>query len=194
MMLNIFASLLCLLMSTAGIVFLRACWRKSSKIHRLYRIAAWAMLCLSLVAWSFLFGAEFGLVVALSVPALAAWVSISFGIERKKKQHISGNTSTTSPATSAQIPSKGKTWRKFLIFVIAGPLAVVSLCFVTIEFVRFIPAERATQMVIGAFLYPTLLGLASYWVCYNNKPLRDGGILLGASILSALHLFAAQIL
>lgn len=197
-MMTIFASLLCLLMSTAGIAFLRLSWRKETPKHFVIRMSGWGILLAALISWSFLFGAEFGFVLAFCIPAIIAWIAIALNAETRpskptQKTSKSERQSKNGNTPNASVSGQSSVIRKILLFIAAGPWAVVALCLISLSLVHLLPLGRGTQMVFVAFLYPMLLGIASYWICYNNKPLRDAGILFGAAALSSLHLFSAQI-
>lgn len=174
----------CLLPLAAGMWLLRTAWRRTDKRARFFRYAAWASFFISLIGWSRLVGVEFGLVIGLACLSLGAWIACALNAEIREPA-----TKTQPKTPQTPTPEPNRRLQKWGMFFVSGPLNIISLCFISMAVSHALPISQTSQMITAALLYPTLIGIAVFYILVNRKPLRDALTLTGLAVVSGLYLF-----
>lgn len=170
--------------SGAGVLY--AAWRKrfAGKTFALW--GGWVLLLLAMFAWTRATGAEFGVVLGLTAPAMAAWLFVLAGAMRRRPYRAHGRIRETPPA-----PVSSRRWlHHVLLLVLAAPLAAASATLLALALSALLPWSELNRTVAAVFLMPVLWGAAAAWVCGDRKTGRPVAALVLAGGLSALALFA----
>lgn len=143
----------------------------------------WLTAFACLWGWGQIRGAEFGATYWFIFLALVAWGTIFFN------RTVSPENAMNRPYRN-QFVSIKKIVKSFATFFLAGPLALVSSCLLTILVSSWLPMERANQLVLAAFIFPVLWALVSFWICATQKRLLPGSAVSLAAIVSGVLLFS----
>ena len=175
--------LLLVLALTAGagsVLSLRLAWRRKGTGNTLLVLAGWSALLVSMLLWTRLQGAEFGVSFALAWLVLCAAAPLLLNREFRPPQP------DTPIALASAATSTGQKW---LTFIGAGPAGLLATIPLTLMLTMLTPLSRVNQMAIAAVLFPTLWGLAAYGVSAGDNPGRDTVILIVVGALSTGVLF-----
>ena len=168
-----------LLTGAAGVALLRYCWRRPGPRHMAALLAAWSLLGISLGAWVFTYGVEFGASFALAWLTLCGFATVAVGTRWRAP-------AATAATVGNDTSSAG--WHKWLTFLAAGPIAGVAACPLTLLLTRLLPMVIADQVAVGVVLFPLLWASLSYWSVYSVRPARNT-LLLGALAGACAALF-----
>lgn len=171
-----------LLLCCAGVGTLRAAWRRPQLPWRWAAAAGWLLLALSLYSGALAWGWEFG-----ASYMLAALSLVAVGILLANSERRPALAERKAGANSAQGGSSAA--HKWLLFLVAGPLAAVASCQLTLLLVLLLPGDEIGSMAVAAVLFPLAWALLAFYACYQNKPSRLGCGLLLAAVLSSLALY-----
>lgn len=172
-------------LSLAGIAGLFHSWRQRSPKALWARRSGWVLLALSVVLWVWAHNPEFGVTFGLFVPALGAWLIIAASADSRP----SNGGAQTQPKQRLKLPGLGPFAKQLLIFVLAIPLAAVATALVSIAVTDWLPWQRVNSLPLGILLMPVLWGLASYWVCADQRLFRPTLTLIIAGLIAAAYLF-----
>lgn len=176
------------LLTLGGVGLLHASWRSLFPDHRkLLVFNGWLMLLLALVLWIESSGAEFGTVLGLCVPALAAWLlTVSTARTRQRKARRPRDESGTGSALDDKRLSRR---RHLLLFVLSVPVAAVAATLLTVALAELLPGSELGRTVLVGFVMPPLWGLLAWWFCATptiTRTLLKVGV---PSLAAALFLF-----
>lgn len=131
--------------------------------------------------WAQRVGIEFAVIYTLLTLTFTAWITTTSGVEFRAVKH-------THPALPRQFLNTSNT-HKVATFFVAGPLTVVTACLVTIALASLLPITLNEQLVMGAFVYPLLIAVTTYWLCSSDRLVRNGLLLFATSGASGAYLF-----
>ncbi|RLQ23357.1 hypothetical protein DWB85_02045 [Seongchinamella sediminis] len=169
-----------LLLCCAGVTTLRAAWRRPQIRWRWAAGAGWLLLALSLYSGALAWGWEFGSSYLLAAISLVAVVVLLANSERRPPgvERTAGGMEGSSSAL-----------HKWSLFLVAGPLAGIASCQLTLLLVLLLPGGEIGSMAAAAVLFPVAWALLAFYTCYLDKPARLGTGLLLAALMSSLALY-----
>ena len=168
---------------------LRLGWRGTQPRARLLVVIGWVLLVLGMLVWSRAEGAEFGVSFSLALWSLIAWCVIAVGAKYRTAKTANKTPADSNTDDNARLLSATGTGQKWFTFIVAGPLALVTTCLVTVVLARLLPVDIGTQMVSAAFLFPVLWAVAAVYYCASDLNRRNAQILVIAGLLSGAWLF-----
>ena len=131
--------------------------------------------------WAQRVGIEFAVVFTFLTLTFTAWITTTSGVEFRAVKH-------TPPALPKQFLNTSST-HKVATFIVAGPLTLVTACLVTIALASLLPIERNEQLIMGAFGYPLLIAVTTYWLCISDRLVRNSLLLFATNGASGAYLF-----
>lgn len=168
-------------------ILLRLCWQKKGSSWLALRLTGWGALLTCAAVWSSSVGPEFGIAFSFLTFSVSAWAMVGLNsqfrarkLERKKMENKVNKKLEIRDYKIAY---------KIGIFFTAGPLTIICTAFLSITLCSFLPLEKGNIMVTTALLYPVVFAIASYIICMNRRPLRDGIFMASSASLSAAYLF-----
>ena len=181
MFINTLLAWLPLVLSAGAIIALRTGWRKPSYRHRMMMPVASLLVVAAIKLWAQRVGIEFAVVYTFLTLTFTAWLTTTSGVTFKAVKR-------TPPALPKQFLHTSST-HKVVTFIVAGPLTLVAACLVTIALASLLPIARNEQLIMGAFVYPLLIAVTTYWLCSSDRLVRKGLLLLATSGASGAYLF-----
>lgn len=167
-----------------SIFALRTAWRRKGFGNHLMVAGGWAMLLLATFLWCRIFGTEFGISYSLAWFATCAVFAVLFNREYSEP--------LVSTSSCAKTDNSG-TGRKWLRFIAAGPVALVSCVPLTLLFTLLLPLERVSQMALASVLFPVLWALGAYWSSARDNPGRVILLFIAAGLASKVCLILLDI-
>ena len=169
------------LLGIFGLLGLRRSWRHANR--QSWRFGGWLLLLISTGAWIRGLGPEFGITLSLTTLTLLALVLVIANQDRRPP--------VRRPARAAAGPSLAETslGHKAATFLVAGVLAGVSTCMLTVALTPFLPTSTANQMATAAMAFPVLWGVAAFAVCLVRRPGLSAISLSLTAVAAALYLY-----
>lgn len=171
------------LLSLLGVSALYGSWRRLVP-RRFGTPLGWACLGISFVPWVHASNAEFGVVYGFLAAAVSAWLIVAFTHEARRRED-----EPRPAARPVRVDPRG-ILRNAGVFFVAVPLAGTCALLLSVLIARLLPWPAVNALVLGFLLLPVLWGLASYWVCADEKPLRP---VAGIGFTGALCAFAIYV-
>jgi len=177
------------LLTLGGTGLLHASWRSLIRENRkLLVFSGWLMLLLALVLWIEATGPEFGTVLGLSVPALAAWILVTTTADTSKR--TAQRRPRNDDGGNSVLDSTGTRWsRHLLLFVLTVLLAAIASTLLTAAIADLLPWSELNRTVFVGFVMPCVWGLLAYWICATQRLQRTLLINAVVSVAAALLLF-----
>lgn len=169
--------------SMLGAITLLRRWREGRGGSTVLAVAGWVLLFAALALWVVAHGVEFGTVLGLTVPTLAAFIVIASHADFRHRA-IESERRVVAPLTLDRIGYH------HLLFVLAVPFAgIASLC-IAPAVALALPWQPANQWALAIMLLPVIWGGASTWLTFDpNVPRAAGSILLLAAAATAFLAF-----
>ncbi len=168
----------------AGVLSLYRSWRLPAPKPTHWRRLGWILLMLSLIAWLWAQPVEFAVSFTLTVPAVLAWLWISWA------------SADPQPARDTKLEKRTLNWprlttlgQQLLKLAISVPLAGIISALFSFAATDLLPWEPVNRLVAGVLMMPVFWGLASYWVLADTRLWRPTLTLFLAGLLSAAYLF-----
>ncbi len=168
----------------AGLLSLYRSWRLPAPKPTHWRRLGWILLMLSLIAWLWAQPVEFAVSFALTVPAVLAWLWISWA------------SADRQPARDTKLEKRTLNWprlttlgQQLLKLAISVPLAGIISALFSFAVTDLLPWEPVNRLVTGVLMTPVFWGLASYWILADTRLWRPTLTLFLAGLLSAAYLF-----
>lgn len=172
-----------LVLGATGVAGLYSAWRRFALSGAAVVAASWALIAVSLWAWSRAFGAEFGVSFALIAFSLFGGLALLVNFEVRERKG-------DRPANTQAVTIDPRSWgRHGLLFFAVVPLAGAASIFCTVLLCGLLPWHDTDKMVLAVLLVPVVWGLAAYWVCADSRPLRPIAVLLACALAPALYLY-----
>jgi len=151
----------------------------ATRTRTLMLYGGWSSIFISLIGWIQIKGIEFGIAWWCIFIALLSLFLIATNATSSK-------TSTIKIQYRNQFISIKRSGKSLLTFLYAGPIALISSCFLSIIIGELLPMQKANSLVLAAFLFPIIWALSSYWICATDKRLIPVGATVIAGTLSGL--------
>lgn len=169
-----------LLAGVMGVASLYLSWRKRGSTHGAAVFLGWSLVAASVWLWIAFGGAEFGPVLALAQLSVIAWVFVF------SNKHVRPDRGKAQQPGAVGLPRAQALARHAFMFLVAVPLAGVSVTFLVVASSRLIPWSDLDRMAFSILAIPVVWGLAVYWTCADPRLLRPAvGIVAGGSAAAA---------
>jgi hypothetical protein len=169
------------LLSAAAVLLLYGAWRRGS---RALAGGGLAGIAIATISWCTAAGPEFGLVYALTVPAVAAVAVIAAANRRRGMPPVYAPALRRVPRPGARstLHAAGRAGLLLPGTGLATALAALGIGYLASD-------DPAGRLVLAGLLLPLLWGLGSYWLLAASQPWRPAAVvalggLAGAGFLA----------
>lgn len=177
--------LLAALMTVAGAGLLYVAWTGRMWNGAVAAAGGWLILLLALAPWVQALGVEFGVVVGLLAPSLAAWVWVTW--QGRRKDEIA--RPDQRPWQAGRLPRLSTAGRQVVRFLVAVPAAGLVATWLTIALGRLLPWSEMSRLAAIVILMPVVWGLLSAWLVSAHRWQRPVLFTAIAGAGSALALY-----
>ncbi len=172
---------LALLLTVSGATLLRVSWAKPKR-HKPSLLAAWGLVVLSAVPWSFYGGIDRGItfsILALSAAGLALLLYKMRGQERTKTHKGKERTTVTNEATSA-LRIFG---RRFYVFLLAGPIALAGATMLSMSLYGILNQSWLQQnsLALVFFAFPLLWASMLIYSLLDSSLIKRSNVILAST-------------
>ena len=151
--------------------------------NRRWAYAGWVGILFSIVTWRLALGVEFGVLIGLSLPAIAVWIGIARHAKFEKvksgiikPQHV---WRWQGKAVLQQV------WH--ILFVLFIQLFAFSV--IVVAAMYQLPVSEPKQMATGAILLPLVWGGFAYWYIMSERKVWHVVALVASAAIAGLYLF-----
>lgn len=169
--------------SIAGVALLYRSWARQPRGSVVMVAAGWLMLVVAAAAWIFLDGWEFGMIYAITVPALPAGAVLWLCADRR-----SGRVPSMA-RLSLSMPGRNAVRASLLTFLLVVPFGVATSILVTSAAGLLLPLGELNQLVFIVCVMPVVWGVLAVWLTMDERRTRTVlslVVLSGASLLTIL--------
>lgn len=177
--------LLAALMTLAGAGLLYAGWMGRMWNGAVAVVGGWLVLLMAPVPWIQALGVEFGMVVGLLAPSLAAWVWVAWQGRRRGESVRPDNR----PWQAGHRPAPAAAGRQVVRFVAAVPAAGLVATWLTITTGSLLPWSEMSRLAAIVILMPVVWGLLTAWLVSASRWQRPVLFTAVAGAVSALALY-----
>lgn len=177
--------LLAALMTLAGAGLLYAAWLGRMWNGAVAVAGGWLILLMALAPWVQALGVEFGVVVGLLAPSLAAWVWVTW----QGRQRGEPARSDQRPWQTGRWPGAGAAGRQVVRFMVVVPAAGLAATWITITMGSLLPWSEMSRLAAIVILMPVVWGLLAAWLVSATRWQRPVLFTAAAGAASALALY-----
>lgn len=156
----ILESFLALVVSALAAIGLYFGWRHKSPV---YALLGWLSVVGSVYVWYLALNLEFGVTIALLLPALTVWLGIASQATRQRQL-----VKRVKPAHQWKI-APGQIARNtgHILYVLPGQMFICAIIMIAV--VYQLPMSEPKQLATGALMMPVLWGILAYWYVLSSR-------------------------
>ena len=151
--------------------------------NRRLSYVGWAGVLLSIVTWCLALGVEFGVLIGLSLPAIAVWIGIARHAKSEKVKSV-----IIKPQHIWRWQGKTvvqQVWH--ILFVLLIQLFAFSV--IVVAAMYQLPVSEPKKMATGAILLPLIWGGFAYWYTMSDRKVWHVVALVASAAIAGLYLF-----
>jgi MFS family permease len=128
-------------------------------------------------------GLEFAVIYSFIFLSLMGWIFVFLSREHKPAKAVKP---VSKPATVAK---EKNYWRSAQLFLLAGPVALLSAACWTLLLSRLLPIALGEQMVVAAFLMPVAWAVLMAWLCIHRDNRTSNIVNAVVAVLGAVAFY-----
>lgn len=187
------ASVLAGLASLLAVACIYWSWRERGK--PMIAAVGWLLALISAVAWSRVFGPEFGVMYATITFVCLTWLAVLFGtftagaVTAATEPRNSETRAALRPYQALARPQIADIVKHGGLFLLSVPATGLLSLMLSVAIVLYLPWTLLNKIAVSIFLWPVLWGALSAWIAAQDKLARPVTVIATLFALGGLALF-----
>lgn len=171
----------------AGLVLLVLAYKRRKQARGVLISTGWALIALSMIPWAFYGGVDRGPAMGICVLSLAAiaWIMRAGAISGRGRAAEGDESNPDTRINPDRIPWLRRTW----IFLLAGPVALISSAALGVAIFAFTPSADADRLALAAYLVPVIWGGLATWAVSDPRLMRKSIGVVGLGIVGSIAVY-----